>query len=71
MLDQRDNLGGARLAWHAHPPQGSARASDGGLCRLTDVLKAPEVLDDTLIDVIIGDNGASAEETLNGPHALA
>jgi arylsulfatase A-like enzyme len=39
--------------------------------RLIDVIKAPEVLDDTLIDVIIGDNGASAEETLNGPHALA
>jgi arylsulfatase A-like enzyme len=34
--------------------------------RLIDTLKDLEILDDTLIYVIIGDNGASAEGTLNG-----
>jgi arylsulfatase A-like enzyme len=71
MSDQRDNLGGSRLRWHTRPPHGGVRASDGGLCRLIDALKALEVLDDTLIDVIIGDNGASAEGTLNGLRAPA
>ncbi len=34
--------------------------------RLIDTLKELEIYDDTLIFVIIGDNGASAEGTLNG-----
>jgi arylsulfatase A-like enzyme len=34
--------------------------------RLVDTLKDLEVLDDTLVFYIIGDNGASAEGTLNG-----
>jgi arylsulfatase A-like enzyme len=34
--------------------------------RLFDTLKDLQILDDTLIYVIIGDNGASAEGTLNG-----
>ena len=34
--------------------------------RLIDVLEALEILDDTLIYYIIGDNGASAEGTVNG-----
>ncbi len=34
--------------------------------RLFDALKDLEILDDTLIYVIVGDNGACAEGTLNG-----
>src|SRR5690242_3687165 len=34
--------------------------------RLVDLLQAGEILEDTLIYYIIGDNGASAEGTLNG-----
>ncbi|MGH3925566.1 MAG: sulfatase-like hydrolase/transferase, partial [Pseudonocardiaceae bacterium] len=40
--------------------------TDHHLGRLVDALAELEVLDDTLIYVIIGDNGASAEGTLNG-----
>jgi arylsulfatase A-like enzyme len=40
--------------------------TDHHLGRLVDTLKDLEVLDDTLIFYIIGDNGASAEGTLNG-----
>ena len=39
---------------------------DANLGRLVDALKELEVLDDTLIYLIIGDNGASAEGTPNG-----
>jgi arylsulfatase len=40
--------------------------ADHHLGRLVDALKELEVLDDTLIYLIIGDNGASAEGTPNG-----
>ena len=40
--------------------------TDHHLGRLVDTLKSLEVLDDTLIYYILGDNGASAEGTLNG-----
>jgi arylsulfatase A-like enzyme len=40
--------------------------TDHHVGRLVDALKDLEVLDDTLIFYIIGDNGASAEGTLNG-----
>jgi arylsulfatase A-like enzyme len=40
--------------------------TDHHVGRLLDTLKELEVLDDTLIFYIIGDNGASAEGTLNG-----
>jgi arylsulfatase A-like enzyme len=40
--------------------------TDHHIGRLIDTLKDLQVLDDTLIYVIIGDNGASAEGTLNG-----
>ena len=40
--------------------------TDHHVGRLIDALQDLEVLDDTLIYVIIGDNGASAEGTLNG-----
>jgi arylsulfatase A-like enzyme len=40
--------------------------TDHHLGRLVDALAELEVLDDTLIYVIIGDNGASAEGTING-----
>jgi arylsulfatase A-like enzyme len=40
--------------------------TDHHLGRLVDAFKDLEVLDDTLIFYIIGDNGASAEGTLNG-----
>src|SRR5512136_2925195 len=40
--------------------------TDHHVGRLIDALKDLEVLDDTLIYVIIGDNGASAEGTLQG-----
>lgn len=40
--------------------------TDHHLGRLFDTLKDLHILDDTLIYVIIGDNGASAEGTLNG-----
>jgi arylsulfatase len=39
---------------------------DAQLGRLVDTLAELEVLDDTLIYYIIGDNGASAEGTPNG-----
>ena len=39
---------------------------DHHLGRLIDALEDLEVLDDTLIYYIIGDNGASAEGTPNG-----
>jgi arylsulfatase len=40
--------------------------TDHHVGRLVDALKKLEILDDTLIYYIIGDNGASAEGTLNG-----
>ncbi len=40
--------------------------TDHHVGRLIDALEALEVLDDTLIYYIIGDNGASAEGTMNG-----
>ena len=40
--------------------------TDHHVGRLIDALESLEVLDDTLIYYIIGDNGASAEGTLNG-----
>ncbi len=40
--------------------------ADHHVGRLVDALKKLDVLDDTLIYYIIGDNGASAEGTLNG-----
>jgi arylsulfatase len=40
--------------------------TDHHIGRLIDALQDLEVLDDTLIYVIVGDNGASAEGTLNG-----
>jgi arylsulfatase len=40
--------------------------TDHHIGRLIDALKDLEVLDDTLVYLIIGDNGASAEGTLNG-----
>ena len=40
--------------------------TDHHIGRLIDTLKDLQVFDDTLIYVIIGDNGASAEGTLNG-----
>ena len=40
--------------------------TDHHVGRLVDALKDLEVLDDTLVMYIIGDNGASAEGTLNG-----
>src|SRR6476646_9093592 len=40
--------------------------TDHHVGRLVDALKDLEVLDDTLVYYIIGDNGASAEGTLNG-----
>ena len=40
--------------------------TDHHVGRLLDTLKAAQILDDTLVYYIIGDNGASAEGTLNG-----
>jgi arylsulfatase A-like enzyme len=40
--------------------------TDHHVGRLVDALKDLEILDDTLIYYIVGDNGASAEGTLNG-----
>jgi arylsulfatase A-like enzyme len=40
--------------------------TDHHVGRLVDALAQLEILDDTLIYVIVGDNGASAEGTLNG-----
>src|SRR5450432_4061987 len=40
--------------------------TDHNVGRLVDALEALEVLDDTLVYYIIGDNGASAEGSLNG-----
>jgi arylsulfatase A-like enzyme len=40
--------------------------TDDHVGRLADALKDIEVLDDTLVIYIIGDNGASAEETMTG-----
>jgi len=42
--------------------------TDHHVGRLFDALKDLEILDDTLIYYIIGDNGASAEGTLNGTY---
>jgi arylsulfatase A-like enzyme len=42
--------------------------TDNHVGRLVDTLKKLNVLDDTLIYYIIGDNGASAEGTLNGTY---
>ena len=40
--------------------------TDHNVGRIIDILEQGEILDDTLIYYIIGDNGASAEGTLNG-----
>ena len=40
--------------------------TDHHIGRLIDSLKKLNILDDTLVYLIIGDNGASAEGTLNG-----
>ena len=40
--------------------------TDHNVGKLVDILEQAEILDDTLIYYIIGDNGASAEGTLNG-----
>jgi arylsulfatase len=45
---------------------GMLEHTDFHLGRLINALEALEVLDDTLVYYIIGDNGASAEGTLNG-----
>ncbi len=42
--------------------------ADHHVGRLLDTLKQLEILDDTLVYYIIGDNGASAEGTLNGTY---
>ena len=42
--------------------------TDYNVGRLLDGLKKLDVLDDTLVYYIIGDNGASAEGTLNGAY---
>src|SRR4029077_6762335 len=42
--------------------------TDHHIGRLLDGLKAVGVLDDTLVYYIIGDNGASAEGTMNGTY---
>ena len=42
--------------------------TDHHIGRLIDILKKLNILDDTLIYYIIGDNGASAEGTLNGAY---
>jgi len=42
--------------------------TDHHVGRLVDTLKKLNLLDDTLIYYIIGDNGASAEGTLNGTY---
>ena len=58
-------------------PQAGARAADGGLCRLprahrpprraaVDALDTLEIADHTLVYLMIGDNGASAEGTPQG-----
>jgi arylsulfatase A-like enzyme len=41
--------------------------ADHHIGRLIDALAALEVLDDTLVYLIIGDNGASAEGSLQAP----
>jgi arylsulfatase A-like enzyme len=66
-------------AWDDTPPEmrpifaremevyaGFLEQADHHIGRLIDALKDLEVLDDTLIYLIIGDNGASAEGTPNG-----
>ncbi len=45
---------------------GFLEQADHHVGRLVDTLEDLEILDDTLIYLIIGDNGASAEGTLNG-----
>ncbi len=45
---------------------GFLEQADHEVGRLVDTLDALEVLDDTLVYYILGDNGASAEGTLNG-----
>ena len=70
--------GNSRLGQDARRDEADPRPGNGGLCRLPGAhrpshrhgwsmrSKDLEVLDDTLIFYIIGDNGASAEGTLNG-----
>ena len=54
----------SRARWRSTPVSSSTSTTNLG--RLIDALKDLEVLDDTLIYMIIGDNGASAEGTPNG-----
>ena len=64
-----DDAGGAEAdprprRWRSTPA--FLEHTDHHIGRLIDTLKDLEILDDTLIYYIIGDNGASAEGTLNG-----
>ena len=54
----------SRARWRSMPA--FLEHTDHHVGRLVDTLKDLEILDDTLIYYIIGDNGASAEGTLNG-----
>ncbi|MGC1645002.1 MAG: sulfatase-like hydrolase/transferase [Candidatus Sulfotelmatobacter sp.] len=54
------------LARHMEVYAGFLEHTDHHVERLIDTLKDLKILDDTLIYVIIGDNGASAEGSLNG-----
>jgi len=71
--------GNPGMGRHAGGIKADPAASDGGLCgvpgihrppyrRLLDGLQKLNILDDTLVYYIIGDNGASAEGTLNGAY---
>ena len=53
----------SRARWRSTPASSSTLTTTG---RLIDALESLGVLNDTLIYLIIGDNGASAEGTLNG-----
>ena len=67
-----------RVGRHARGAQAGPGAADGGVRRVPRAHRPPrrpadrrardlEVLDDTIVYYIIGDNGASAEGTVNGP----
>ena len=56
--------GAAPRRWRCTP--GFLEYTDHHVGRLLDALKKLDILDDTLVYYIIGDNGASAEGTLNG-----
>ena len=71
-------------AWHEMPADlkpvlerqmevyaGFLEHTDHHVGRIVDALEQAEILDDTLIYYIVGDNGASAEGTLNGTRACS